>query len=851
MKMGTSWIATGATLQINGSQLDSNGYPTSLPSGTTNINTTIFVPTQAARPGNYVLSWDGNGTILCSCSDTLVSGSKTSTTGSGSYTFSTTGNQFTVGIVAPLGTPPISNIRLLHVNDVASYNAAIAAGKTWGGFSQNFLNKLKSNGYGVERNIIASINFSNVTTWDTRKPINYAYYAGGEYRSSMYTSTTSPSSQVYVGSLGSGNPVDKQTAQIQWAATISCGVSSCPASAGVTSGYPGNPTQIIWTAHGRSVGDIVAWTPKVAVTSGGTCTPPTGFVNATPGAQTVYYVQAVVDANTITLAATSGGSVITATGAGTGTCTLSPVISFQMNSGASPIFVGDERGDFPMQVGFNSEPAVNGNTTLVYDAGLNLWLKFGTPGTSNTRGYLDNGWPPELYVELGVETGMHPYFNPPYLSMDTATSATPLAHGTNWASSMASYVQSNGPSWMIPRFEGINESPWNSLFYGAGYINNRGTYVYGWSSLNVYGKMVSTMGQDVNLAYGNPTNDGTKYQILMGIQTHSTTPSSNMTSANNDKLNTPSFVTAGGSAAKNWITHIAIDQYITPCAFRTNQEWELAWDYVKNGTTADLNTYVDTLDGTCAATNFNLTWMNTLYQQWAVFAAGFTNNGGQKIKVTGYEGGYTVEGSGTNPAFNVVTSTVSGIASAANPCVLTMANSSVGGVTQTGNPAVAGMQVVMSGIGGALGTLLNGNTYTIQSGVSGNSVPINVDCTAQTFTSNGIATYQLDGTTTGSSQFVLNTFRMASKNLATDLASYTFGGVSGSQANYSNFVAAGVGAGTVAEFPSQFTLAGSSAAPPFTGVPGSGPSVWGMCDPDVYVTPTCSTAQSGIAVFNH
>lgn len=830
LKLGTSWVATGATLPVNGSQLDSNGYPTALPSGASSVNTTIFVPTQTSRPGNYVLTWTGNGTILCSCNDTLVSGSKTSTTGTGRYVFSTTGNQFTVGI-ATIGSPYISNMALYHINDEPDY----LAGKI---FQAKFLSTVRQTGAGVYRFLdLQNANFTNVSTWSTRKPLNYVYYAGGEFRSSFYT-TISTSGLAITGSLGAGNPTDRQTAQLQWAATI----NNPPASVTWAGGSSPN---ITWTSHGRSTGDIVAWTNGI---SGG-CTPPTGFTLANVSNQQIYYVQSVVDANTITLSATNGGTAIVPSGAGTGgsTCTLSPVVSFQMNGTASAIYVGDERGNFPMQRGFNDEPIINQNATLVYDAGLNLWLKFGTPGTSNTRGYLDNGWPPELFVGLCAQLGMHPYVNVPYLAADAGTAGNKIAGPTDWVSSFVSYVKNSGPSWMIPRVEGPNEE-WNSVFYANGYAINKAGLIYGWSGpVNAwYGKVVSIVGQVVNAAYGSGAVDGTQYQILAGMQTHSTTFNSNTTSSSNDRLNAAAFVAAGGSAAYNWATHIDIDQYVAPNDFRTNQEWLWAWDYVKNGTTANLASYIATLDASASAQNFNLGTMNALYGQWAAFAAGFTNKSGHVLKMTGYEGGISLPDA-AELTTTTITSTITGLTTAANPCVLAMSTSNIQGVVNSGNPAAINMNVTVSGLGGALGTLLNGNNYAI-SGVSGNNVSLSVDCTGQSFISNGTATYYMSSP--GDAATTMDQFRRDSKLLASNLQGYTYGGVSGSQSNYNNFVTAGVANGTVAEFPSQFNLAGSSANPPYGGSPGTGPNVWGMYDPDIYFTPAPVPAALGIAAFN-
>lgn len=91
-------------------------------------------------------------------------------------------------------------------------------------------------------------------------------------------------------------------------------------SAHTISGVSGNNITI--TANGLIVG-----APVTYVTSG---TAIGGLTTAT-----VYYVQSVVDANTVTLSATAGGSVITLTSAGSGTQTLTAVTTATFLSGNS------------------------------------------------------------------------------------------------------------------------------------------------------------------------------------------------------------------------------------------------------------------------------------------------------------------------------------------------------------------------------------------------------------------------------------------------------------------------------------------------------------------------------------
>lgn len=97
------------------------------------------------------------------------------------------------------------------------------------------------------------------------------------------------------------------------------------ANTGFASGITGTITftngsaNIGWTGHGRSVGDVFFPTTTGAL--------PTNFTSGM-----LYYVKAVVDPNTITVAATSGGTAITAGSIGSGTHTathISPLLTVQ------------------------------------------------------------------------------------------------------------------------------------------------------------------------------------------------------------------------------------------------------------------------------------------------------------------------------------------------------------------------------------------------------------------------------------------------------------------------------------------------------------------------------------------
>ena len=79
--------------------------------------------------------------------------------------------------------------------------------------------------------------------------------------------------------------------------------------------FTNSSTSVGWTSHGRSVGDNFFLTTTGAL--------PTNFATGV-----TYYVKTVVDANTITVATTSGGAAVSAGSAGSGTHTANLVSAF-------------------------------------------------------------------------------------------------------------------------------------------------------------------------------------------------------------------------------------------------------------------------------------------------------------------------------------------------------------------------------------------------------------------------------------------------------------------------------------------------------------------------------------------
>lgn len=212
LKSAQQWTLLDNSGWPESSSLDGSGYPIVIKNG--GVYTVFFVPAQTVRPGNYVITWSGNGTIFVGMANTPVSGSTTSTNGSGRYVFSTTETRFVIGISA-IGNPRVSNLQVFHANDEAS----LSSGQV---FSQQFISRLRQANFGVIRFLNWQYgNTTNVTTWSTRKPVSYVFYAGPEMRASLYAGSTTNNDNAYAASMPGFTLTDKATVIVKFNASCS------------------------------------------------------------------------------------------------------------------------------------------------------------------------------------------------------------------------------------------------------------------------------------------------------------------------------------------------------------------------------------------------------------------------------------------------------------------------------------------------------------------------------------------------------------------------------------------------------------------------------------------------------
>lgn len=509
--------------------LDSDGYPLKITNG--GVYTIFYAPDRNSRPGNYVVTWTGNGTLSLGMNNTKVSGSLTSTSGSGRYVFSTTDTRFVLRIMAT-GSPHVSNIQVFHAND----EAALASGEIFG---KKFKERLQEAKFGVIRFLgWQNGNTTNVTTWATRKPVSYYSYQASELRSSLYAGVTTNSGSAFSATLPNFHLIDKAVVIIKFNA-------SCR-----------------------------------------------------------------------------------------GPCTLNV-----SNTGPIPIlnqYAAPLSGEHWYPEGGTSRSIA----TLVYDETLKGWIKQGGDASMGSMG-IDNACPPEIMVRLCAEVGAHPYFLTPPLAIDPATDYIP---------SFAAYCKANAPSWMVPRFEGPNET-WNNAsgFCPTGYAKAKAT-AYGWGPdiHNWYGKAMSVLGQAISTAYGG---DRSRYQVLCGVQTALGKNSSAMVSCN-DRLASTKYVSQNSpaqspyskSTAAKWVTHVTCAQYITPSDYNTTQEQTAAEAFSK-GDAETKSTIASAYAATVmsGAGEFTVPRLATLYSNWKIWAKSFGIR-----KMCGYEGGYSPDYGGSS-----------------------------------------------------------------------------------------------------------------------------------------------------------------------------------------------------------
>ena len=155
-------------------------------------------------PYTFIMKQLTSTTYTVSKSQTVASvamtadgGSQTSSGGAGAGFCAITTYNVTSAIqfvITAPGSPIITNVQIYHVDDADK----IAAGEIFG---TELLFRLREANFGVIRFLNwQDNNVSNMTTWNTRKPVTYATWLGDQLNNNFYAGTATHTGNAYVTS---------------------------------------------------------------------------------------------------------------------------------------------------------------------------------------------------------------------------------------------------------------------------------------------------------------------------------------------------------------------------------------------------------------------------------------------------------------------------------------------------------------------------------------------------------------------------------------------------------------------------------------------------------------------------
>jgi hypothetical protein len=468
MKNGQEWslVTNVAPFVVEPSTLDSNGYPTSIVGGSNGVTTFFFVPLQSERPGNYVIKWTGNGVAYASCGDTAITNTITAASiaaqcvltlaaGTGNNTFNfRVGQPITVSNVSGTGwagvnaTWPILAVNNVNKTVTIGFNSGALGAATLSGSSRttNVKTTTTTSGLaGIGRYVFSTtfggINGFNVGTASVASSVDYPH--------DMICCHEDDEALIDAGQIVGVKFLSKIAEArfgvvrfLNWQAGNACQITNWASRKPEGYAYYHGTELRASVYAGATLNSGNAYTTAI-FPPGGHSIDGTAWISGGPK-----------DKDTVTI-------LFNASATQSGLCSL------DIGNTGTPINILNSYSN-PLTVGGNSYPILNRLATLVYDAAFNAWIKQGGDDDLSSSGIaagIRNGVPYETMFKLARACGTHPYFVGAQFANDAATDFTP---------SLASYLVSNKPSWMIPRHEGTNET-WNTAggFRQTTYAQNR------------------------------------------------------------------------------------------------------------------------------------------------------------------------------------------------------------------------------------------------------------------------------------------------------------------------------------------------------------------------------------------
>lgn len=712
-----TWVLTDNTRSPRPSQLSANGYPIEAGVAVYNV---LRLPRQEDRPGNWIIGWDGGGTVYRGSSvgngNVHVSGSTTNlVTGvwngqRGRIEYSMSGislgtsNTQNYGISTVDPANPITNMWMVHEED----ETAFLNGEIW---TTEFLNRIADLKPGVWRDVNWSLANANMMHhWSHRKPVGYAYYNGGEIRPEFYGGVTTNSGADYT-----------VAAPPTWNAT------------GATPVH-GDIVGVFWSA------DLPANNPRLKV--GSTDFFPVrdqyAFVLRTdsirrPRNNTLCYLMFDED---LRCWMKWGGDF---EGFNSGIPNGVPpelMIDLCKRTGQhywaiQPYMSADPLGDYMVELNTlaKNDPDFGGDGLRIHNepVGNEIWNGFnGFAGTRYVQQKAAKRWGSASTVTVanpGVFTlNSHGYSNgtPVYFHIvgNSDVLPAPLVEGKQYNVTSTSLTTNT--------FTVSDPNIGSSAIEITGAPTGTFKVHITFDEHNQYGRAAALTGAELSTLYGGV--DPSKYWFIIGCQAFGST------SGSAPRADSTRHVADGGTAAKTYATHVAVANYYTATT-DDNDELAMAFEYSTATTARKLELVEEYVLSALEAGTFGIPNVGgTIIPSWKT---GFADP--RSLAMTFYEGGFSPDYvSGNNSA------SITAISKAAD-----------GVVTMSGSiyPPI-GSTVSFSGVSGM--TEINSQTAIVLSR-TGQNVTIDLDTSGfTTYTSGGTMTYV-------NSRTLRNTFRGASR----------------------------------------------------------------------------------------
>jgi hypothetical protein len=705
------FLNTAEPKDIDVSTLNSHGLPTArtkLP-----LQYGADIPSVTEVPGDYILDWVGGGVQIALGGSTAVIVSVSSgceqingiaAVGTNCIiTLKPTSNSQRILLdIQAVGTPELRQLRLYPASLASALGACARLNKPTC-FNPRFEQALLNAPFGVIRFMDkGNGNVPGVATWADRTPVDYWSYASSYYPSSIVTtSRISPSTAAKYSLTPNKNfsLVDK----VHIIARFGSATNSRETTVNTTVDVKAGSTLIFSSVPSYVIVGMHAYDTKQ-----GNAIQPTATVASVTRTTVVLSCPAASHEPDNCIGSLNGSSVHSGD-----PIYFSPMLTIDGGKTYRPMA---NPGGSSTPINFSNA----GYTLLTFDRDLNEWLCVGT-GASNVG--LKGGWPPEVMVQLANEVRAHPWLVAPTYSVDPPT---------DYTASLASYVKAELNSGLIPRFEGPNEV-WNTSFYQTQYAFFKEFLRNGlpFDSNNAYGQWISQLCQTVSSVYANNRKF---YQCIAGFAPIQGTVYGSKIQ-NDARLQSPTYVSRGGSAAYNWVTGLAFAPYWQSIFFETVPE--VAWAYVYHSAAPSMRAALvkDFLAG--STPDYGGPGRNTIsyfadgsniasFPVYKSYIAAYRERG-IPIAFEQYEGGYGTGGGGLgtqSTQYAPVLSVTSG-----NPTILTIAPNWRGYISGTAltistSPEVGslavGLPVVCSGCAATtiLTHRINNSTWSVNTSQS-------------------------------------------------------------------------------------------------------------------------------------